>query len=85
MTVETLPHAREQLAWEFLDMKADSGAIAVSWDKSLAWVALYHRPLIVLTRFLLVLLAALTSQGQTTQEILPRRARGDLGRQRALR
>ena len=39
MTVETLPHAREQLTWEFLDMKADGGAIAVSWDKSLAWVA----------------------------------------------
>ena len=39
MTLETLPHSRDQLTWEFLDMKVDSGAMAVSWDKSLAWVA----------------------------------------------
>jgi hypothetical protein len=39
MTLETLPHAREQLTWEFLDMKADGGALAVSWDKSLGSVA----------------------------------------------
>ena len=39
MTLETLPHAREQLTWEFLDMKADGGMLAVSWDKSLGSVA----------------------------------------------
>ena len=39
MTLETLPHAREQLTWEFLDMKADGGVLAVSWDKSLGSVA----------------------------------------------
>jgi hypothetical protein len=39
MTLETLSHAREQLTWEFLDMKADGGLLAVSWDKTLGSVA----------------------------------------------
>ena len=39
MTLETLSHAREQLTWVFLDMKADGGVLAVSWDKSLGSVA----------------------------------------------
>lgn len=39
MTLETLPHSREQVTWEFLDMTPNSGAMAVSWDKSLGWVA----------------------------------------------
>jgi hypothetical protein len=39
MTLETLPHAREQLTWEFLDMKSDGGVLAVSWDKTLGSVA----------------------------------------------
>lgn len=38
MTLETLPHSREQLTWEFLDMTQNGGAIAVSWDKSLGSV-----------------------------------------------
>ena len=36
MKVETLPHAREELTWEFLDMTPNSGAMAVSWDKTLS-------------------------------------------------
>jgi hypothetical protein len=39
MQIETLTHAREQLTWEFLDMTSNSGAIAVSWDKTLGSVA----------------------------------------------
>jgi DUF2911 family protein len=39
MTLETLAHSREELTWEFLDMTPNSGAIAVSWDKSLGRVA----------------------------------------------
>jgi hypothetical protein len=39
MKMETLPHAREQLTWEFLDMTPNSGTIAVSWDKTLGSVA----------------------------------------------
>ena len=39
MKIETLPHSREQLTWEFLDMSANSGTIAVSWDKTLGSVA----------------------------------------------
>lgn len=34
MTLETLPHSREQLAWEFLDMTANGGTMAVAWDRS---------------------------------------------------
>jgi hypothetical protein len=39
MTLEKLPHSREQLTWEFLDMTPNGGSLAVSWDKSLGWVA----------------------------------------------
>jgi hypothetical protein len=39
MKVETLPHAREELTWEFLDMTPNSGVMAVSWDKTLGSVA----------------------------------------------
>src|SRR3954469_138214 len=39
MKIETLPHSREELTWEFLDMTASSGLMAVSWDKTLASVA----------------------------------------------
>jgi hypothetical protein len=39
MKFETLPHAREELTWEFLDMTPDGGAMAVSWDRSLGSVA----------------------------------------------
>jgi hypothetical protein len=38
MKLETLPHAREELTWEFLDMTANGGALAVSWDRTLASV-----------------------------------------------
>ena len=34
MTLETLPHSREQLAWEFLDMTRNGGTMAVSWDRT---------------------------------------------------
>jgi hypothetical protein len=39
MKLETLPHAREQLAWEFLDMTPNSGLMAVSWDRTRGSVA----------------------------------------------
>jgi hypothetical protein len=39
MTLETLPHSREQLAWEFLDMTANGGTMAVAWDRSRGSVA----------------------------------------------
>lgn len=38
MKLETLPHAREQLSWEFVDMTATGGAIALAWDKTQAIV-----------------------------------------------
>jgi hypothetical protein len=38
MTLETLPHAREQLTWEFVDMTKTGGTIALSWHKTLALV-----------------------------------------------
>ncbi len=38
MKLETLPHAREELTWEFLDMTSNGGTIAVSWDRSLGSV-----------------------------------------------
>jgi hypothetical protein len=36
MKLETLPHAFEQLTWQFLDMTDSGGAIAIMWDKTLA-------------------------------------------------
>jgi hypothetical protein len=39
MTLDTLPHSREQLAWEFLDMTTNSGTMAVSWDRTRGSVA----------------------------------------------
>ena len=38
MKLETLPHSREQLTWEFLDVTPAGGLIAVSWDKTLATI-----------------------------------------------
>ena len=38
MKVETLPYAVEELTWAFVDMTADSGRIAIMWDKTIATV-----------------------------------------------
>ena len=38
MKVEPLPFRVEQLEWQFVDMTADSGRIAVLWDKTMASV-----------------------------------------------
>jgi hypothetical protein len=38
MTLETAPHAHEQLTWEFLDMTDTGGAMAIVWGKQMAWV-----------------------------------------------
>jgi hypothetical protein len=38
MKLETLPHASEQLTWEFVDMSATGGAMAIRWDKVMASV-----------------------------------------------
>ena len=38
MKLETLPHAHEQLSWEFVDMTATGGTIALTWDKTQALV-----------------------------------------------
>jgi hypothetical protein len=38
MRVENLPHAFEQLSWEFLDITDSGGRLAVIWDKKLASV-----------------------------------------------
>jgi hypothetical protein len=39
MKVENLPHAFEQLSWEFLDITDSGGRLAMIWDKKLASVA----------------------------------------------
>jgi hypothetical protein len=39
MKLETLPHAHEQMSWEFLDMSDAGGTLALTWDKTLASVA----------------------------------------------
>ena len=39
MKLETLPHAFEELAWEFVDMSDAGGALALIWDKQMASVA----------------------------------------------
>src|SRR5262249_42045355 len=36
MKVENLPHAFEQLSWEFLDLTDSGGRLAMLWDKKLA-------------------------------------------------
>lgn len=38
MKVEPLPHAHEQLLWEFVDMTPRGGSLAVAWDKTMATV-----------------------------------------------
>lgn len=38
MNLELLPHVREQLTWEFMDMTPTGGTIALSWDKTMATV-----------------------------------------------
>ena len=38
MKIETLPHTIEQLTWQFLDMSAAGGTLAISWDKTMASV-----------------------------------------------
>lgn len=36
MTVETLPHSFDQLSWQFLDVTADGGTLALLWERTLA-------------------------------------------------
>jgi hypothetical protein len=38
MRVERLPHAFDQLSWEFLDITAKGGLLAMVWDRKLASV-----------------------------------------------
>ena len=38
MKLDTLPHAHEQLTWEFLDMSDAGGSLAITWDKTMASV-----------------------------------------------
>ena len=38
MKLDTLPHAHEELSWEFVDMTAAGGTIALTWDKTQALV-----------------------------------------------
>ena len=38
MKLETLPHAREQLTWEFVDMTDTGGNLSIMWDKQMASV-----------------------------------------------
>ena len=38
MKLETLPHTVEQLTWQFVDMTDGGGALAISWDKTMASV-----------------------------------------------
>jgi len=38
MKLETLPHAIEQLTWQFVDMTDAGGSLAISWDKTMASV-----------------------------------------------
>jgi len=38
MKLEKLPHAHEQLTWEFVDMTPTGGTIALTWDKTMATV-----------------------------------------------
>jgi hypothetical protein len=38
MKLETLPHAFEELSWQFVDMTATGGSLALVWDKMMASV-----------------------------------------------
>jgi hypothetical protein len=38
MKIEALPHAHEQMAWDFVDMSDTGGALALTWDKTIATV-----------------------------------------------
>lgn len=38
MQLETLPHAFDQLSWQFLDMSDSGGRLALVWDRTLASV-----------------------------------------------
>jgi hypothetical protein len=38
MKLETLPHSREQLTWEFVDMTETGGSLSITWDKQMASV-----------------------------------------------
>jgi len=38
MKVETLPHSHEQLSWDFVDVTPQGGALALTWDKTMATV-----------------------------------------------
>ena len=38
MKLETLAHAQEQLSWEFVDITAKGGALAIAWDRTQALV-----------------------------------------------
>jgi len=38
MTLETLPHAHEQLSWEFVDVTKTGGSLALAWDRTQALV-----------------------------------------------
>jgi hypothetical protein len=38
MKLETLPHSREQLTWEFVDMTETGGNLSIMWDKNMASV-----------------------------------------------
>jgi hypothetical protein len=38
MRVDALPYKVEQLTWEFVDMTAEGGRMAVMWDKTMASV-----------------------------------------------
>lgn len=38
MTVETLPHAHDQLSWQFLDVTEKGGTLGLFWDTTLASV-----------------------------------------------
>jgi hypothetical protein len=39
MKLETLPHAVEQLTWDFVDMSDAGGAMVIMWDKVMASVS----------------------------------------------
>jgi hypothetical protein len=34
MTLETLTHSYEQLSWQFVDVTAKGGALAIAWDRT---------------------------------------------------
>ena len=44
MTVELLDHSFDQLSWQFLDVTADGGALALVWERTLASVRFTFEP-----------------------------------------